>query len=142
MRGDVGMTTAFSKNQFLLKNILKIDSLGGLCAGIFVLSLRRWISEFYGASSDLVLFVGIVNLAYGLFGLFNLAVAHRKILFVALICGNFFWAICCFGFVVFHFGSLGGFAALHGLFEGAFVWALAFYERKHFHEILMENKFG
>lgn len=126
-------------NRFLLKNILKIDSLAALCAAIFTLGLRNWIAEFYEISADLVLFVGAVNLAYGSFGLLNLFSARKKSLFVVLICGNFFWTICCFGFVLLNFRSLSALPTFHGLFEGAFVGALALYESKHFNKIITDQ---
>ncbi len=113
----------------LRHRLLWIDGLAGLSAGVVMVLASGWLSSWYGLPTKLLLFTGVVNLAYGSYSL-PLARRRRRPLgmIVFLVAANLGWTLVCFG-LAFHFrheATLFGLAHLIG--EGVFVGGLALLE--------------
>ncbi|HTV02981.1 MAG TPA: hypothetical protein VMF13_20710 [Luteitalea sp.] len=113
--------------------ILRLDSGAGLLAGLLVLVLHRWLAGLYGLLPALLVFMGIVNLAYGSYSGW-LARRWRRgqtlspALIGLLVAGNAAWAAVCLTLVALEGASLTMFGRAHLIGEAVFVGALAFVE--------------
>jgi preprotein translocase subunit SecG len=107
-----------------------VDWIAGAVVGVLVLSLRGWLAGLYSLPADLLLVMGIVNLAYACVS-FTLAMLSRGdsvplLRMVAV--ANVIWAVICVVLAVVWFGkgSVFGVASLFG--EGLFVGGLGVLE--------------
>jgi hypothetical protein len=110
----------------LLRKLLWLDCSAALLAGVAVLSLSEWLSQLYTLPRDLLVTVGVVNLAYGTFS-FSLARRARRprSLIVLLVVANGTWAALCALAAVLLGGTASAFGLAHFIGEGLFVGGLA-----------------
>jgi hypothetical protein len=120
-----------------LRRVFWIDGLSALGAGIFVLSLRRFLSDAYALPSGLVAIVGVVNVVYSVLGL-GLAVAKRRPLacVIALAGANYFWGGACVIIALSFAREARPLGLVHILFEGLYVATLATIEWRNRHALV------
>lgn len=111
------------------RDLLWLDSRGGLAVGVGTLLLSRWLSELYRLPLAFVLVLAAANLTYGSFS-FQLERRRPRppALLHTLIAGNVIWGIGCFvaAWQLRDVASWIGLGAL--LFEGAYVGGLGLVE--------------
>ena len=111
------------------RNLLWIDGLAALIAGILMLVLSGWLSWLYELPYGLLIFMGCINLAYSCYSLSLARRATRPIQLIwLLVAANSFWAIVCFVLAYHHGADASWFGLAHFIGEGIFVGALAFLE--------------
>lgn len=108
------------------RKLILFDGLAALTAGLIVLPLSRWFSEWYGLPFQFIVSMGLVNFAYACYSL-SLAVSKVRpmILVILLAVANAAWSIACFGFAGFFWHTAGALGIAHLLGEGVFVGTLA-----------------
>ena len=109
--------------------ILWIDCLGGLFAGIAMLSLAGWISKLESLPIEFVVGMGCANLAYGTYSVWvtlSRPRSQRKIEILAA--SNVAWLFVCLAIVVKHRGGLSPLGNLHVVGEGVYVAGLGIVE--------------
>jgi hypothetical protein len=82
--------------------LIRIDWIAGASVGVLVLSLRDWLAQLYSLPSELVLGMGLANLAYAS-GSFTLAMRTRgdRVPYLRVIAvANGAWALVCLGLVL------------------------------------------
>ena len=108
------------------RQILWIDGLAALVAGVVVLSLSGWLSEFYRLPRGVLVFTGIVNLIYASYSLPLAAREKRPKTFITfLVAANLFWAMVCVALAIVYGKDAGLFGLLHLWGEAIFVGGLA-----------------
>ena len=112
-----------------LRTLLWIDCGAALLAGVVVSSLSRWLSDLYAIPRELIVAMGLANLAYGTFSL-SLArrVSTPQSLIVLLVVANATWAGVCVVAAVLLAGTASAFGLAHLVGEGLFVGGLAWLE--------------
>ena len=112
--------------MFLPRKLLWIDGLGGVVAGLAVLLLRNWLSEWYRLPPQFLLLIGVANLAYGSYSLSLAMRARRPIIFILLLAAaNLTWTILCLRWAVMYAGTASWLGLAHLIIEGLYVGALA-----------------
>lgn len=110
----------------LRRRLLWIDGLAGAVVGIVVLMLGGWLSEWYQLPRDLLVLMGLANLAYASYSL-SLAMRSKRPRFLIrlLVVANLTWAVACLRWAVVFSdnASIFGLAQLVG--EALFVGGLA-----------------
>ena len=121
----------------LPRKLLWIDCGAALLAGLAVLSLSTWLGSLYALPRELLVAMGMVNLAYGAFS-FSLARRARRprSLIVLLVVANATWAVLCGIAAVRLAGVASAFGMVHLIGEGLFVGGLAALEWRHRAELL------
>lgn len=110
----------------LRRKLLWIDCLAGAVAGIAMLSLARWLSEWYRLPLDLLFLMGWINLAYASFSLSLARRPERPAPFILLlILANLTWAVICWRWAVVFSETAGALGLAHLIGEGLFVGGLA-----------------
>jgi hypothetical protein len=111
------------------RDLLWIDSRGGLAAGIGMLTLSAWLSRWYGLPRELLLAMGVANVSYGLYSGWLFARPRRAPAAIAvLVCANAAYATACL-VGAYHFALTSTLlGVIHLLGEGLFVGALAWLE--------------
>jgi len=116
--------------------ILAMDSLAALAAGVGTLLLSSYLTRWYAWPEGFALFIGAVNIAYGMYsGPLALRLKRTgrmsRTAVILLIIANSIWAGQCFtqAWRLFETASILGLG--HLIFEGLFVSGLAFLEAKH-----------
>jgi len=113
----------------LVRNLLWIDCIGGLVAGLLVLSLSTWLSDLYALPVSLLIGIGVANLAYGSFSLF---LARRPVrpraLVTLLAIANMLWGMLCAVGAAAVAKHASAFGLAHLLLEGAYVGGLGVLE--------------
>jgi hypothetical protein len=119
--------------------LLHIDSLGGLSVGLLMLLLNYWLSSWYGLPLGFIVFMALVNIAYGCYS-FSLLVRKKRpmSLIVALIIANLAWALLCVYWVTIFAQTASPFGILHLLGEASFVGGLAYVEWRN-RDFLLAN---
>lgn len=109
--------------------ILWIDCIGGMTAGIVVTLFHAWFSDFYGLPVMFIVFVGVMNFAYGMFS-FSLAIREIRPfwLFCILVIGNILWGILCVVWVFKYLNTASIFGLAHLILEAVFVAGLGVFE--------------
>lgn len=110
--------------------LIWIDCIAGATVGTLVLVLRDWLTDFYSLPGDLLLVIGLANLAYASVS-FTLALRSRgdQVPFLRVVAAaNILWAFGCAVLAVMWFGraSLFGMGQLVG--EAVFVGGLGVLE--------------
>lgn len=111
-------------------NLLWIDCLAALLAGVAVLAANKWLAPIYSLSESLLLTIGVVNLLYGCYSL-SLATAPRRrtrTRIAVLAFANMGWAIVCFAMGVAYLEAASPFGLAQLFGEGVFVGTLGFLE--------------
>ena len=112
--------------MFVSPKLLWVDCIAALLAGMAVLSLSTWLSQLYVLPKEVLVGMGIANLAYGSFSYSLARRAHRpRSLLMLLIAANATWACLCSiaAAMLSETASVFGLAHLTG--EGVFVGTLA-----------------
>jgi drug/metabolite transporter (DMT)-like permease len=112
--------------------LIRIDYLGGLSAGLAMLLLHPWLANLYQVPTNLLLALAAINLAYGATS-FTLARRTRHQIvpgLKAMGIANLAWSLCCLILFTIWQGQATPFALAHFLFEGAFVAILGILEIK------------
>lgn len=123
--------------MLLLRKLLWIDCGAALLAGLAVLSLSAWLGRLYALPRELLVAMGVVNLAYGAFS-FSLARRARRprSLIALLVVANATWAVLC-GIAAVRLADVASaFGMVHLIGEGLFVGGLAALEWRHRAELL------
>lgn len=108
-----------------LPRILWIDGLSALIGGLFVLSLRTFLADFYALPLRLITVIGLVNMIYATFGLWLASRTDRSIgLVTTLALANHSWAVVCVSLVLAFTREAHAIGLAHILFEGAYVATL------------------
>lgn len=91
-----------------------------------MLSLSEWLSQLYALPGDILVGIGVVNLAYGAFS-FSLAMRARRprTLIVLLVVANATWGGLCVLAAAVLTGTPSPFGLAHLVGEGVFVSGLA-----------------
>ena len=105
--------------------LLWIDCIGGMSAGLVATLFYTWFSVFYGLPTKFVLFVGLMNVAYGTFS-FLLAIREVRPLwyFRMLVIGNVLWGALCVLWVLNYWNTATAFGIAHLVLEAIFVAGL------------------
>jgi hypothetical protein len=121
----------------LLRNLLWVDCIGALAAGVLVLSFSGWLSGLYGLSQPFVVFLAAVNLAYGSFSLSLAARRKRPVALVGLLAAaNAAWGfLFCFGAAIVLAPAASPFGLAHLIGEGLYVGGLGLLEWKRRHQL-------
>lgn len=113
------------------KNILWIDSLGGLFAGTLVLLLRELVADWHHLPVMTVTFLAAANLVYGSYAL---TIALRKTrtahAVAALAIANMCWPLVCTTLLCLNWSIVSWTAIAHLVGEGLYVGALGWIEWK------------
>lgn len=106
--------------------LLWIDSLGGLAVGLIVLLVHKWLVNLYQLQQSFLIFIALVNIAYGLYSLSLVLRKRRPLsLIFLLVSANLLWAILCIRWAIVFRGSASVFGLIHLLGEGVYVGGLA-----------------
>lgn len=109
--------------------LLHMDSLGGLSVGLLMLLLNYWLSVWYGLPRGFIVFMALVNIAYGCYSFSLLMRTKRPLsLIKVLVIANLGWALLCVLWVVIFAQTSTFLGTLHLLGEGVFVGGLAYLE--------------
>ncbi len=114
----------------LATQLIWVDWIAGTVAGVLVLSLCGWLTDLYALPHDLILAIGVANVAYGCVS-FTLAMASRggRVPFLRVVAAaNVAWAVGCvvLAAVWFREASVFGLGQLLG--EAVFVGTLGILE--------------
>ncbi len=91
-----------------------------------MLILGGWLSEWYRVPRDLLIFMGVVNLAYASYSLSLASRAERPMkLIILLAAANMTWGLVCWRWAFVYYDSVSVFGLAHFVGEGLFVAALA-----------------
>lgn len=109
--------------------LLRIDSLGGLSVGLAGLLFSNWLSAWYGLPRGFIVFMALVNIAYGCYSFSLLVRTKRPLrLIVLLVVANLVWAVLCVLWVAIFAQTATPFGIIHLLGEALFVGGLAYLE--------------
>ena len=124
----------------LRKDILWFDGIGGIAAGIIVLSFNPWLSGFYGLPQTFIIFMGIVNLAYGSYST-PLAIRKRrsKRQISVLAAANTVWGLLCFSFLILFMKGITIFGITHLVVEGVYVGGLGCLEWQWMEDLMTDK---
>lgn len=111
------------------RNLLWTDCTAGAVVGVVVLALSGWLSDLHDLPRSVLVFTGVMNLAYASYS-FSLARRQMRprVLVQILAIANMAWAPVCIILSVMHWESASVFGHLHLLGEAAFVGGLGAYE--------------
>lgn len=119
------------------RHLLWLDCGAAALAGSAVVLFSSWLSELYGVSHGLLLFIGAVNLLYASYSFALAGRSNRpRFLLYGLVGGNALWAVICMGMALRLLGSSSLFALAHLVGEALFVASLAFCEWRWREQIL------
>lgn len=121
----------------LLRNLLWVDCIGALAAGGLVLPLSGWLSGLYGFPLSFVVFLAIVNLAYGSFSLSLAIRPQRPLALVSLLAAaNAAWGfLFCFGAAIGWASAASPWGLAHLIGEGIYVGGLGLLEWSSRHQL-------
>lgn len=111
-------------------HLIWVDWIAGAVVGLLVLSLRGWLTDLYALPANLILVIGVANVAYSCVS-FTLAMASRggRVPFLRVAAmANVAWAIGCFVMAAVWFGEASVFGLGQLLGEAVFVGALGVLE--------------
>ena len=116
----------------VLRSLLWIDCTAGLLNGALTLVFSGWLSALYALPVDLLIFMGVANVAYGTFS-FSLARqgVRPRALVVLLVAANALWAVLCGLTAIVVASHASPFGVAHLLIEGSLVGGLAALEWRH-----------
>lgn len=119
------------------KNLLWVDCLGALLAGVLMLALSSWLAGFYGLPWDFFIAITVANLAYGAY---SLTLALRKsrplALIVLLAAANVAWGVFCFAAAIHLAATASPFGLAHLVLEGLYVGGLGLLEWSRRHQLV------
>ncbi|WP_087024016.1 hypothetical protein [Thaumasiovibrio subtropicus] len=115
--------------QTLQKNILWVDGIAAMTAGLLVLILSEWLEGLYRLPLAVIYVLVVANLSYAAY---SLSLAYRRSPSLAaiqlLVFGNLLWSVICVVILVYYreMISIWGFLFVTG--EALFVCFLAGFE--------------
>jgi hypothetical protein len=119
--------------------LLRIDSFGGLSVGFIMLLLSHWLSSWYMLPRGFIIFIALVNLAYGCYSFSLLIRIKRPLSFiVVLIIANLVWAVLCVYWAAIFTQTASPLGIAHLLGEAVFVGGLAYLEWRN-RDLLLTN---
>ncbi len=108
------------------RRLLWVDGLAALSAGVAVLLVSGWLSAWYRLPQDLLVCIGLVNVAYAAY---SISLALRSVrpqkLILLLVVANLTWAGVCLTLAINHSDTARIFGLAHLFGEGMFVGCLA-----------------
>ncbi len=108
------------------RRLLWIDGLAALIAGAVVLLISGWLSEWYGLPRELLLFIGLVNVAYAANSISLAARSARPAkLILLLVIANLTWTTVCLILAITYRETITLFGFAHLVGEALFVGCLA-----------------
>ncbi|WP_420426777.1 hypothetical protein [Algiphilus sp.] len=119
--------------------ILIFDALGGLLVGVLVLIFAPWLVSFYGMPLAFVVFMGIVNVAYGCYsGTLVLSARRSRWRLGLLWRANMAWGVLCLVYIAALWEGLTSFGVLHLGLEAVYVAGLGWLERRWMPDLVRE----
>jgi hypothetical protein len=118
--------------EMATRTLLRVDSGGGLTAGVLVLLFRRELSAIENLPEVLLLFTGAVNVGYGLYSGSLLRGVPAAGALRALVVANAVWAGLCVILAAGTWGGASGWGTAHLAGEGGYVGLLAWVEYRRF----------
>ena len=113
----------------LKKNILWVDGLGGLGAGLAMLLLSPWLIDLYGLPPHIFYLVATANVLYGSYSTPLAMSAERPMKLLTLLCAaNMAWPLVCVAVLLTHRETLTILGAGHLVIEGVYVGCLGLVE--------------
>ena len=111
------------------RNLLWVDSMGGLAVGVAMFALAGPLSGLYGIGEGFLLLMGGANLAYGLYSL-TLASRRRRprVALYLLVAANVFWGALCLRWAAVTWGDATWLGTAHFVLEGLYVGGLGIVE--------------
>jgi hypothetical protein len=120
--------------------LLHVDSFGGLSVGLLMLLLSYWLSSWYALPRGFIIFVALVNIAYGCYSLFLLRMTKRPLRLIALlVIANLAWAVLCVFWAVIFAQTATPLGTIHLLGEALFVGGLAYLEWRNREFLLVDS---
>ena len=120
------------------RRLLWVDCTAAAIAGVVVLMLSGWLSDLHALPQRLLLFVGAVNLLYGMYSFSLARQTHRPMYLIKiLVFANAFWMVVCVGLATAYWGQASLFGLAHLLGEGIFVGGLAAMEWRQRHQLAL-----
>ena len=110
--------------------LIRVDWVAGAVAGALVLSLRGWLTDLYSLPADLLLVMGLANLAYACVS-FTLAALRRgdRVPFLRVVAAaNVVWAVVCAALAAAWSGEASVFGTGQLVGEAVFVGGLGVLE--------------
>jgi hypothetical protein len=110
--------------------LIRVDWIAGAVVGVLVLVLRGWLADLYSLPADLLLVMGVANLAYACVS-FTLAMRSRgsHVPFLRVVAAaNGMWAIVCAALAVVWLGQASVFGMGQLIGEAIFVGGLGVLE--------------
>lgn len=119
--------------------LLRIDSLGGLSVGLVMLLLSYWLSAWYALPRGFIVFMALVNIAYGCYS-FSLLIRTKRppSLIALLVLANAVWAVLCVRWAIIFAQTASPLGLAHLLAEALFVGGLAYLEWRN-RNLLLSN---
>ena len=109
--------------------ILWTDCIGGICVGIIVLVIHRFLSQWENLPVAVIIAMGCTNLLYGSYSFYVTTRNPRpRVLVSVLAAANMFWLLVCIGIVVSFRRDISALGILLVLGEGVYVSLLGFTE--------------
>lgn len=111
------------------RKLLWVDCVAGAVVGVGMLALAGWLSDWYRLPYNLLIVMGLANLAYASYS-FSLARRSKRprALIVLLAFANMTWGLVCLGLAVYFFQTAGFFGLCHLVLEAIFVGGLGYVE--------------
>lgn len=120
------------------KNLLWVDCLGALVAGVLMLALSSWLAALYGLPWDFFIAIAVANLAYGAYSLTLALKKSRPLaLIVLLAAANVAWGVFCFAATLHFSATATPFGLAHLVLEGLYVGGLGLLEWSRRHQLLL-----
>ena len=122
-------------------NILYIDGVAGLTAGVLLFLLQDWLGYLYGLSIATVQFLAVANVCYGLYALSLAFSRMRKRFFILLLAmANVLWMWVCSMIIWQNFQTVSVIGLVFLGLEGIFVLFLAYCEWKYSNEFTVKSR--
>jgi|TARA_B100001063_G_C16330276_1_gene341842 hypothetical protein len=110
-------------------DILFLDGVAGLLAGLTLFSFQGWFHEVYSLPLYVLQFITAANMLYGALALLLASKRKRGFLIIKLLAlANTFWTLICICFIFIYLDSASWKGISLLILESLFVGYLAYYE--------------
>jgi len=110
-------------------DLLYLDGIAGLLAGLTLLSFKSWFYEIYSLPLYSLQFITVANILYGVCALLLAFKKTRSLLAIKVLAiANCFWVIVCISFIFKYINSASWVGISLLIFESIFVGYLAYFE--------------
>lgn len=124
-----GTYTVTFKNHRLVQKVLWLDCLGGLVVGAVVLLGCKYLSRWENLPVEVLMGLGVANLAYGGYSLFVTTRNPRSLRLIEILAlANMSWPLVCLGLTCFFWQDITVLGLLHLIGEGIYVGGLGYTE--------------